>query len=182
MRKVLRSLIMPALRFPIGRSGQDLVLPEKILADFERFRQDTSAKSEAGGQLFGSLSSSEIVIEKITGPRPADNRGRFHFEPDRRAEQREIKEMHKRDLHYVGDWHTHPELVPSPSGRDLRSIKECARKSTHGLNGFLLIVVGLAPFPKGLNVSLHNANEHVGLKAETDMPRINKGLLDERAF
>jgi hypothetical protein len=85
--------------------------------------------------------------------------------------------MHKRDLHYVGDWHTHPELAPSPSGRDLRSIEECARKSTHGLNGFLLIVVGLAPFPEGLSVSLHNANEHVGLKAETDMPRINKGVI-----
>ena len=101
MRKVCRSLIMPALRFPIGHSGQDLVLPETVLADFERLRQNTSAKTEAGGQLFGFLSSSEIVIEKITGPRPSDSRGRFHFEPDRCAEQREIREMHRRDLHYV---------------------------------------------------------------------------------
>jgi hypothetical protein len=75
--------------------------------------------------------------------------------------------MHKRNLHYVGDWHSHPERVPSPSGRDLRSIRECAQKSTHGLNGFLLIVVGTAPFPEGLHVSLNNDDEHLRLEAET---------------
>jgi len=145
------------------------VLSEKVLADFEELRQNTSAKPEAGGQLFGSLSSSEIVIEKITGPRPSDNRGRFHYEPDRRVEQREIREMHKRDLHYVGDWHTHPEPVPFPSKRDLTSINECARQSTHGLNGFILIVVGTAPFPQGLHVSLHTGNEQLVLKGHNGL-------------
>jgi integrative and conjugative element protein (TIGR02256 family) len=147
---------MTVLRFPIGISGQTLALPDEALSHFGRFRQDSSGKAEAGGQLFARLSASEVVIAKVTGPRQTDRRGRFFYEPDRRAEQREIAAMHKRDLHYIGDWHTHPELIPVPSGRDARSIDECTLKSTHGLNGFLLILVGTAAFPDGLRVSLHS--------------------------
>ncbi len=72
--------------------------------------------------------------------------------------------MHERNLHYLGDWHTHPEPVPVPSKRDLKSINECARKSTHGLSGFILIVVGTAPSPQGLHVSLHSGNEQLVLE------------------
>lgn len=157
---------MPNLRFPIGSSGQDLVISEEVLTEFERLRQDTPYKTEAGGQLFGSLTKSEIVVERITGPRRTDKRGRYHYEPDRRAEQYEILKMHKQNLHYVGDWHTHPESKPVPSGRDLHSIMECFQRSTHGLNGFLLIVIGTAPFPAGLHVSLHSSNNHIELKVD----------------
>jgi len=176
---------MAMLRFPIGLSGQTLVLPDEALSHFFSMRQDSWRKAEAGGQLFARLKSSEIVVEKVTGPRPSDKRGRYHYEPDRRAEQCEIAAMHRRDLHYVGDWHTHPKRVPFPSGRDVRSIDECALKSTHGLNGFVLILVGTAPFPEGLHVSLHNGNEHLKLNpaeaepgnARTPIERRNKPSL-----
>jgi integrative and conjugative element protein (TIGR02256 family) len=157
---------MAALRFPIGISGQVLVLPDEAQSHFADMRQDSWRKAEAGGQLFAHITPAEITVTKVTGPRPSDKRGRYYFEPDRRAEQREIGAMHKRDLHYVGDWHTHPERVPSPSERDIRSIDECARKSGHGLRAFVLILVGTAPFPKGLYVSLHSGHEAVELQPQ----------------
>lgn len=76
--------------------------------------------------------------------------------PDRKSEQREIDRWHSKGFHYVGDWHTHPESVPSPSGRDSESIRDCFVKSKHHLLGFLLIIVGTAPLPEGLYVSLND--------------------------
>jgi proteasome lid subunit RPN8/RPN11 len=59
-------------------------------------------------------------------------------------------------LHYVGDWHTHPELRPYPSPPDDHSIAECVRKSSHDLNGFVLVVVGRLEPPGGLTVGVHD--------------------------
>jgi hypothetical protein len=56
----------------------------------------------------------------------------------------------------VGDWHTHPEALPGPSGLDIASISDSVRKSTHALNGFLLVIVGQAEPPDGLLVSVHD--------------------------
>lgn len=98
-----------------------------------------------------------MILEKATGPRASDRRSRNLFIPDRRKEQKEIYEMHRKGLHFIGDWHTHPEPVPSPSQSDLHSIREAFSKSMHNLNGFLMIVVGADDFPKALHISLHNA-------------------------
>ena len=59
-------------------------------------------------------------------------------------------------LHYVSDWHTHPEPVPRPSPLDAVSIAECVKKSRHLLNGFVLVVVGQAEPPVGLHVLVHD--------------------------
>jgi len=59
-------------------------------------------------------------------------------------------------MHYVGDWHTHPQAVPEPSIVDVESIGDCFRRSTKAIGGFLLVVVGREPFPLGLFVGLHD--------------------------
>ena len=144
------------LEYPIGSSGQVLVLPEEVVQKFRRYRQKHWYQREAGGQLFARLSLSRIVIEEATGPRRTDRRTRMSYVPDRAAEQREIDSRHAEGLHYVGDWHTHPEPVPGASGLDIASISESVRKSTHALNGFLLVIVGQAKPPVGLLVSVHD--------------------------
>lgn len=144
------------LEYPIGSSGQVLVLPEEVVRKFRRYRQKRWYQREAGGQLFARISLSRIVIEEATGPRRTDRRTRTSYVPDRAAEQREINSRHADGLHYVGDWHTHPEMLPGPSGLDIVSISESVRKSTHALNGFLLVIVGQAEPPSGLLVSVHD--------------------------
>lgn len=144
------------LEYPIGSSGQVVVLPEEIIRKFRRYRQRRWYQREAGGQLFARLSLSRIVIEEATGPRRTDRRTRTSYVPDRAAEQREIDSRHADGLHYVGDWHTHPEALPGPSGLDIASISELVRESTHALNGFLLVIVGQAEPPGGLLVSVHD--------------------------
>ncbi len=144
------------LEYPIGHSGQVLVLTEGVVRKFRRYRQRRWYQREAGGQLFARLSLSRVFVEEATGPRRTDRRTRTSYVPDRAAEQREIDSRHADGLHYVGDWHTHPEPVPGLSGLDIASISESVRRSTHALNGFLLLIVGQAEPPSGLLVSVHD--------------------------
>jgi integrative and conjugative element protein (TIGR02256 family) len=71
--------------------------------------------------------------------------------------------MHRKGLHFVGDWHTHPEAVPTPSASDIRTIEEAVAKSPHHLHGFLMIVVGSGDFPIALHVSLNTEACHLRL-------------------
>lgn len=119
------------------------------------YQQIESSLAEAGGQLFARFSDVEIRVERATGPRISDHRSRFGYVPDRRREQEEIDALHGRGLHFIGDWHTHPEPNPRPSTSDIRSIRQAVRDSKHHLNGFILLIAGTERFPVGLFVSLY---------------------------
>lgn len=151
------------IEYPIGTSGQVIVLTDEVLAHFLRHRQVGRRSLEAGGQLFARIETGRIVVVEATGPRSGDRRSRTSYLPDRAAERAEIVDRHAADLHLVGDWHTHPDGEPQPSGRDLDSMAECYNKSVHQLNGFILIIVGLAAPPSGFHVSLHDGSSHYRL-------------------
>jgi integrative and conjugative element protein (TIGR02256 family) len=98
------------------------------------------------------------VVVGATGPRGGDRRTRKSYAPNRAAERAEIADRHAAGLLFVGDWHTHPDQAPEPSGRDLASMAECFNKSAHQLNGFILVIAGLAAPPAGLHVSVHDGS------------------------
>jgi integrative and conjugative element protein (TIGR02256 family) len=152
-----------ALEFEIGQSMQRLKISRGVLKHFRTHQQTRPDSLEAGGQLFAKLSSETVTIEQATGPRRSDFRARTLYVPDRAAEQLEIDFWHRKRLHYVGDWHTHPEVKPDPSGYDIASIRESFVRSRHNLQGFLLIIVGTAGFPLGLYVSLNNGQDKLVL-------------------
>lgn len=139
---------------PDGRGY--LVLEEHVVSHLVAHRQQGWRSTEAGGQLFGVFEGNEIWrVQEATGPRATDWRTLFGFVPDRAAEQNEIAERYLHGLHFMGDWHTHRQKLPSPSSTDLNSMRDMVRRSAHGLDGFMLIVVGQAEFPEGLHVSFH---------------------------
>lgn len=158
------------IAYPVGRSGQNLVLSHKVLSHFSRWRQLRWYQREAGGQLFARIGSGQILVEEATGPRWTDRRTRHTYMPDRRAEQREILRRHRQGLHFVGDWHTHAERVPVPSPLDLESMTDAFRRSTHALNAFVLIIVGQADPPEGLHVLVCDASGGYKLRPSGERP------------
>lgn len=144
------------ITFSDEASGRRLVLPPPALAHFARFRQLRCWHREAGGQIFSRLAGPDVSIDRVTGPRRTDRRGRHSYIPDRNAEQREIQDLYAEGMHFVGDWHTHPQPLPSPSITDVASIEDCVRRSGWTAYGFFLVIVGTAPDPDGLYVSFHN--------------------------
>ena len=71
--------------------------------------------------------------------------------------------MHNRGLHFIGDWHTHPERLPRPSPSDVHSIRQAFKLSKHHLNGFVLLIAGTEVFPHGLFVSLYDSLDEAGV-------------------
>jgi integrative and conjugative element protein (TIGR02256 family) len=155
------------LRFRIGNSGQRLVLTPTVLNHVAMYQQIESFSAEAGGQLFARFSDAEIRVERATGPRISDRRSRYGYVPDRRREQEEIDALHRRGLHFIGDWHTHPEPRPCPSTSDIRSIQQAVRESTHHLNGFILLIAGTDRFPAGLFVSLYFGQDEASITLDS---------------
>ncbi len=144
------------IRYRIGVSGQSLIIKPDVLAHFDRFRQRRFWQRESGGQLFATIDRELITVEEATGPRASDRRGRVIYVANRAAEQQEINDRHAKGLHFVGDWHTHPEEYPNPSPIDLASLADCFTRSHHGLNAFVLVIVGRSTGNFGLHVSLHD--------------------------
>ena len=146
------------LSFGLGNGPSKLVFREAVVRHLERYRQLDSKRREAGGQLFARFNNYETEIVKLTGPHRFDRRSRFSFTPDRPAEQTEIDRMFKRGLHYIGDWHTHAEPIPNPSGTDTRSIQATFQNSRHELLHFVMVIVGTAALPEALYVGVCDGN------------------------
>lgn len=126
------------------------------LAAFESNRQGKWLSREIGGQLFARFVGDVVRIEAATITKGRSRRNRFGFLPDRSAERADIKAMFDRGLHYVGDWHTHPEPIPSPSSEDKTKMLEIFRESTHELDSMLMVIVGQEALPDGLFVGAVN--------------------------
>jgi len=153
------------MQYPIGESGQEVVFSDDVLQWFSLHAQTRFWQAEAGGQLFARLTETRIDVELATGPYSSDFRRRNQFVPDKAKAQRDIDRLHKRGLHFVGHWHTHPEMRPKPSPTDLKSIGDSVRLSEHHLNGFVLVIVGTETFPNGLYLGLHDGSEVYELTA-----------------
>ena len=146
-------------RFP----GLTICFERDVLGHFQKHRQVGARAKETGGQLFGRIENGKVHICDATGPRIIDFHGRAFFNPSRWMERREIKSKFKQGLHYLGDWHTHPQEIPEPSALDIESMKECFTESNHELSFFVLVIVGQVEFPDGLWVSVHDEKQWVEL-------------------
>lgn len=152
------------IKFPVGESGQTLAFTDSVLDHISSYRQTGWLDREAGGQLFARILDNEIIIEMATGPRSKDRRTRHSYVPHRKSEQAEIDEYHTKGLHYVGDWHTHPEPIAKPSPRDDANMRDCFTKSKHQLNAFVMAIAGQAELSKSLHVSLHDGAARYNLQ------------------
>jgi integrative and conjugative element protein (TIGR02256 family) len=158
------------LIYPVSNSGQRVVFSDQVLAHFSKHRQVRWWQREAGGQLFARFDLPNISIVEATGPRPGDRRSRYGYRPDRSAERREIADRHAHGVHFIGDWHTHPEDMPTPSGPDEESTRESFVQSGHSLNAFLLVIVGRLPPPEGLALWIYNGSSRLRLSSSGQPP------------
>lgn len=137
----------------------EIVFPAFVLAHLDRYRQKRRWHKEAGGQLFWEyMPDGKKRIGSITGPRPSDKRTRTSYKADPNVEQQEIDDYYEKGLYFLGDWHTHPEKIATPSGDDRRAVQEIFHSSVDPGPGFLLVVVGTGPLEKGLSVSWYNSS------------------------
>lgn len=167
-----------AIAFRLPWKAGVVVFEVPVLLHFMNYRQAKCLSAEAGGQLFAVIDDPKILrIVEATGPRPTDRRSMFGYRPDRAAEKVEIADRYARGLHFVGDWHTHPQSVPSPPGTDIESIEETVAHSKYDIPGFLLVIVGRLSFPGGLYVSFHGRKGSKVLEPSAEVPAGEAGAV-----
>lgn len=142
--------------------SQSIVIGDAALAVFQAHRQ-TGFREEAGGLLFATIKSTGLHIVEATPPHPKDSRARLSFRLDLEIVQSTINERFQHNLHYVGEWHTHPEHIPTASKRDLTTMASAFSKSRLGISSLTMIIVGKKINGNGLWVSLHNQKGYLRL-------------------
>lgn len=117
------------LSLPFGPSNALLLIEPHVLQRLAAFRQLGQSSPEAGGILLGYRRGQHTHVSDVTVPTNRDVRRRFaffrHATDHQRVATRRWKESGE-TMDYVGEWHTHPEDEPSPSGVDLQHWREIA--------------------------------------------------------
>lgn len=162
---ILQRPRLSMLNYAVGHSGETLSITDDVTKHLLANRQLHWWQSEACGLLFARFEGQRIVVQEATGPYPRSWRTRFSCEIDPVRAQQEIELRHPYGLHYIGEWHSHPEAVPRPSGRDEATMNSRVKLSTHTLNGFVFMIIGQAPLPDGLTVLIHDGSRSYRLRA-----------------
>jgi len=124
-----------------------LKISEAPLLRMEEYKQDSRGKDEAGGVLLGRFikKSKNIVVDRVTVPMIGDRRSRFEFIRNEKVHQRIITSAWNKSggtINYLGEWHTHPERVPSPSEKDLENWKNILRQGIFSSLYLYFVIVG----------------------------------------
>jgi len=133
-------------------------LDESVLEDFQSHIQNLPSDHEAGGLLLGTVHGAHMIITEVTVPTLKDKQCRYFFERMPFG-HKAIAESRWRasagTIRYLGEWHTHPQDHPTPSGLDRTEWALLAGKRADG-RPLLAIVVGR----QGLHVEIVSPNEN----------------------
>jgi integrative and conjugative element protein (TIGR02256 family) len=104
--------------------------------------------TETGGVLLGHHEHSVVHVDKVilSGSKAIHNT--IYFEADHEYVEMEIDLAYANSdgkIRYIGEWHSHPQKYPTPSTKDLDSIRKISLNTREGYDPILLIIgaVGL---------------------------------------
>lgn len=121
-----------------------VVFSSDVLRVFKRYRQQFFWQPEGGGILLGRRRGKHLEVMLATEPSPKDSRSAFSFvrEADGHAELAEQAwRQGEKQIDYLGEWHTHPQRVPTPSSIDRREWGKLVLQRPK-LTPILVVVVG----------------------------------------
>jgi len=123
--------------------GGYLLIPPTITNLWSTYRQYNPDSLEAGGILLGRRRHPHIELTMITHPHNGDIRRRHSF--DRFSSKHgDIAVSTWSDSHryidYLGEWHTHPEIMPYPSSIDISEMSQIAAFRTDAM---LSVIIGI---------------------------------------
>lgn len=122
-----------------------VVISPEVANTFISYRQLSNSSHESAGVIIGERRGIHIVVKMLSEPSNRDIRTRFMVDRISKHHQKVVDEAFKKsngELHYLGEWHTHPEDVPKPSMTDYRSW----HKNLKSNDPLILIVVGRTNF------------------------------------
>lgn len=99
---------------------------------------------ESGGLLLGTVHATGLLVTVATRPTRWDRQFRYLFERMPFGHQTVARRLWRSSgglTRYIGEWHTHPQDVPSPSGIDILEWQKLAKVREDG-RPLLGVIVG----------------------------------------
>lgn len=129
-------------------NGYRLKIDSAPLLTMFRYRQITSSSPESGGIMVGRILEENLnpIIDDISEPMEEDLQTRNRF--IRRAESHQQYYNVKWNesggrCYYLGEWHTHPEMIPTPSAVDTNNWKRIVLSNNQDIDYLLFVIVGI---------------------------------------
>ncbi|MCC5788389.1 MAG: Mov34/MPN/PAD-1 family protein [Opitutales bacterium] len=168
---------MNSFEIKIPETKQSLVFANKALRTFCDARQIAPKDKETGGILFAKISHGAVQIVEATKAEKSASKSRNMFMPSLKQKRIAVKKAFKEGLHFVGEWHTHPECSPKPSSLDLHSMEDSFKRSKHELSRFIMVIVGNCEEFLSLSITLHSNQDVLKL----GLFRLDPKCLDENS-
>tara|TARA_R110002050_G_scaffold20348_1_gene57653 strand:- start:42441 stop:42914 length:474 start_codon:yes stop_codon:yes gene_type:complete len=144
----------------IKLGNYEIKITEDVLVLLSKFKQIKRKQPESGGILLGQILNKTIYVTRISFPSKKDKSSRFSFWRNKDSAQiiidYEFLNSNQKTI-YIGEWHTHPEELPNPSGTDVKMINDQYEKNKlnepfliqyiQGTKGFYLALLE----PDGIN-------------------------------
>jgi len=133
-------------------SGRIVLFRPNVLELLRVYRQADRAP-EAGGILLGYRRDPHFEVTEITEPGTTDIRKRIFFDrcdPSHQKTAVRVWRESEKFIDYIGDWHSHPEPLPTPSGYDLNQWRKLRKKTN--FDPMIQIIVGTDAMWVGLVV------------------------------
>ncbi|PEA35570.1 hypothetical protein CON45_29255 [Priestia megaterium] len=154
--------------------AKQVVFTKSVTKTLHSYKQIKKEQHESGGILLGKVYKDLIVVDSISEPSKADKSGRYYFERNVYQAQKIIKKAWSEsqgERIYLGEWHTHPEHIPTPSSDDKKLINNMLSESLMEIDFLIMVIVGIEsdyvavmPKEKKRLVQLETLGEKDGLE------------------
>lgn len=120
-----------------------VLFTESVLSHMYNYAQKRWYQFEAGGEIYSRTPySASLLVDDVEGPHIQDHRRRYSFNPNIEAITYARNTKFKQGRHAIGLWHTHPERLPAPSGKDKSTTEEYLRAFGSDRERYLSVIVG----------------------------------------
>jgi len=125
-----------------------------------------AGRKETGGILIGSYGPSGWVADVLEAtPQPKGSHAGWAWFQRSHQGLAELLALRWEDgLHYLGEWHFHPNASPAPSNADLRAMQAIAREPDYRCQVPLLLVIGGSQARWELSATLFRSGHAITLR------------------
>lgn len=128
--------------------GHILDIVPCVIKELIQHQQIRAESVESGGFLLGyeDRITRNITIDHITCPKERDEQRRNKYVLRSNGHASEVLAMAKQKSYYLGNWHTHPSLTPSPSSTDMSTWAYALNHDTSAGRYLIFLILGTGTF------------------------------------
>lgn len=120
-----------------------IIILEDVICELNKYYSDNA--KEVGGILLGRFVGKTMYEITEIACISSKYSTKMHYQRDAKKAQSIINKRWSEtggEINYLGEWHTHPGMSPTPSAIDVRSLFVITEQVGHVLSVVVLIILG----------------------------------------